>query len=283
MEPLILHWGGAEARLWPRTAPLHAAATAAVGALRGSPDHWVPLLRAAAAAAGDLGARFLVGPLAGDTWHRYRCVVAGDATPAFFLEPFDDGAMAAAFGAAGLVPLADYVSSIARPPFAGVGPGDDPSLVRRGIAIAPFDPRDALATLAEVYRLTLWAFRRNLLFRPLGWPAFLGLYGPLLGRLPPEGLWLARDARGALLGYALAMPEPLGLAQERRLIFKTYATVRGGVGIHLFNRVHRWAATAGFDAVVHALMHVDNVSRRHSRRCGHPFRRYRLFVRELAP
>ena len=66
------------------------------------------------------------------------------------------------------------------------------------------------------------------------------------------------------------------------MILKTYASARRGVGHLLADTLHRRARALGYSDVIHALMHVDNISReRSSRHQAHTFRRYALLGRRL--
>jgi hypothetical protein len=66
------------------------------------------------------------------------------------------------------------------------------------------------------------------------------------------------------------------------VILKTYASRRRGVGHLLADTFHRRALALGFTHVIHALMHVDNVSRgRSARHATSVFRRYALMGRVL--
>ena len=68
--------------------------------------------------------------------------------------------------------------------------------------------------------------------------------------------------------------------QPKTAILKTYASARSGVGHVLADTFHRTARDLGFTDVIHALMHVDNVSLERSRRhAGQVFRRYALMAR----
>jgi hypothetical protein len=54
------------------------------------------------------------------------------------------------------------------------------------------------------------------------------------------------------------------------------------VGSLLAAAVHTNAYALGYRTAIHALMHVDNRSRRISAHYARPFRRYTLFARSLA-
>ena len=75
---------------------------------------------------------------------------------------------------------------------------------------------------------------------------------------------LAHDAGGRLLGYLFAFPElvlPVG-GRSTRIIAKTGATApearRFGIGMHLLDQVRELAWEKGYQAVIYALMYVEN-------------------------
>jgi hypothetical protein len=75
----------------------------------------------------------------------------------------------------------------------------------------------------------------------------------------------------------LADPSP-----DRAVIVKTYASLRPGLGSAMMRRFTPAAAAAGFRCVIHALMHEDNLSARHSTALGATvFRRYALWGLKL--
>ena len=86
----------------------------------------------------------------------------------------------------------------------------------------------------------------------------------------------------ALVGFLFGYPSRA--EGPRTVVLKTYASARRGVGHLLADSFHRIGRSLGFGDVIHALMHVDNASRRRSAmHAGTVFRRYALMGRRLAP
>jgi hypothetical protein len=123
------------------------------------------------------------------------------------------------------------------------------------------------------------------LFTPIDFDGFAALYRPALSKVVPELVLFAEDERGEAVGFLFGFPDwAEGTASPRAAILKTYATLTPGAGAGsvLADAFTDRARRLGFQTVIHALMHEDNRSLRHSHRLGgSPFRRYALFAQSL--
>ncbi|MDQ3556813.1 MAG: GNAT family N-acetyltransferase [Gemmatimonadota bacterium] len=244
------------------------------------------LLRHAACELAAEGAVRVLGPMNGSSWANYRQTLPADdretEEPPFLSEPGSPPEDVEHFLAAGFRIRALYASSISRglarahPVANRIARG----LAKRGVTVRPLDTGDLEAEMRAIHSLSLRAFAHNPYFTPIEWNAFHAMYRPLLPLLDPALVRMAHDTEGRLVGFVFAFPDPLGLP-ERRVVLKTLATApeaRGlGLGSWLTDEVRRIAHEAGYAAVIHALMHVDNDSRRISAHTAEPFRRYALF------
>lgn len=265
---------GASCAVWLHGPTWEGRQAAAIGRFTcDSAEDGVSLLAEVTAELRDEGCRAVLGPMDGDTWHTYRLVVESDARPPFLLEPPESASAVEAFGRAGFVPVADYVSSIAdsqrlRCGLRGAG----------GVILRSFDPSRAEDELRTIFRLSRDGFAGNAFYTPITEADFLNLYRPVLPRLVPDLVLLAEDAGGVPLGFIFCLPDFAGGLPPATLIVKTYAAIRPGVGSILVDGAHRAARRMGFAQVIHALMHADNKSLRHSTLMGGQiFRRYSLF------
>jgi hypothetical protein len=225
------------------------------------------------------GAGALIGPMDGDTWHRYRVVTESDGSPPFALEPASGPYDREAFAAAGFAPISEYVSARGqlRDALAAT------PVVLPGITVIPWDGRDADALVERLFELSLAEFSGNRFFKPITRQAFLELYAPILPLIDPAHVLFARGPDG-LAGFLFGLPDRLEGAEPRTVILKTYASRLRGAGHLLADTFHRRALAMGFTQVIHALMHVDNISRaRSSRYAARVFRRYALMGRKLPP
>lgn len=274
----MLGSGGTACRLYRDAPSWQGLRTAAVGGFRcATAEAGAALLDEAAALLAREGFAALIGPMEGDTWHSYRLVTESDGSPPFFLEPQGGPHDRAAFEQAGFAPVSRYVSARAPvpPPEARLAPGN-------GISVAAWDGTGAETLLDHLFELSLSAFARNAFYRPIGRDAFRAIYLPLLPRLDPRLVLIARDPAGAVCGFLLGFPDFLAGPAPQTAIIKTYASLRHGAGRLLLDQAHLVARDLGFRNVIHALMHEDNISRRGSERHGgRVFRRYALMGRWL--
>ncbi|HEV2514157.1 MAG TPA: hypothetical protein VGV07_02815 [Devosia sp.] len=253
--------------------------TAAIGAVAfGSHAAGVELLARAAAELRGEGFEALIGPMDGDTWHKYRLVSESDGTPPFALEPVSGPYDHAAFTAAGFAPISSYVSSRAR---LGDTIGEAP-VNMAGVSVTAWDGQGAELLIGKLFDMSGSAFAGNRFFKPISREAFLELYRPLLPLLDPRHILFAHGPAGQLVGFLFGMPDRASAVPTA--ILKTYASGLRGVGHLLADSYHRRALELGFTEVIHALMHEDNVSRQRSERhSARVFRRYALMGRRLAP
>lgn len=264
------------------------------------------LLATACAELQQAGCTFAVGPLDGSTFRAYRFVTeralqGGDPLPPFLLEPDNVDAWPNDFRAAGFRPWSEYVSDLA--PLTGPDPkleSRTEALAAQGVQLRGLDPAifatgatsaASLAAfekeLARFYPLVMTAFAKSPLFTPLSYDEFAAQYAPVRALLSPELVALA-EREGELVGFLFALPN---FAQAQRgqtidtVILKTLAVLPSlagiGLGSLLTAKIHTQAYHLGYRWAIHALMHVQNRSRRISAHTAQPFRGYTLFARPL--
>ncbi|MCY6382999.1 hypothetical protein [Hoeflea prorocentri] len=253
--------------------------TAALGKLKiGSVADGVELFLLAAATLRAEGFEALLGPMEGDTWHSYRAVTESDGSPAFLMEPTSGDHDVAALGEAGFDQIDHYVSMrVATKNAIGTEP-ENPD----GIDVVNWDGESPEAFFGEVYDFSVSGFAANAYYKPITREAFLGLYMPYVPFLRRELIFFARAPGNRLAGFLFGIPDYSQGPDTKTAILKTYASGQRGVGHLLADAFHRKALETGFDTVIHALMHADNVSRERSRMHGaEVFRRYTLFGRVL--
>lgn len=224
------------------------------------------------------GVRYVLGPMDGDTWHSYRLVTDRGSAPPFFLEPSNPPHYVEAFEAAGFAPVARYVSLIDRTL------AQNPAVQRRAdVRVRTWRAGEADEELRRLHELSLKAFARNAFFTPIGQDDFAALYRPVVPLIDPGLVLFAEGPSDELLGFVFAIPNRVEGTDPSTLVFKTYASLRTGVGGLLGDHFYGIARSRGAKAVIHALVHEDNLSLKHSRnRQGEVFRRYALYGRSLA-
>jgi len=269
---------GARARLYRAAPTWQGLRTAAIGDFRcESAETGAAFLRSLAEELAAEGYEALIGPMNGDTWHSYRLVTETDGSPPFLLEPVTKPHDRAAFEAAGFAPVGRYFSARAA---AADAAGPRPAPVP-GLRLEPWDGADAEAHFAAVHALSLETFAGNAFYTPISREAFLAMYMPLVPMIRPDLVFLARH-EGRLAGFLFGIPDYQQGPKPAAAILKTYASRVPGAGRALAHAFHEAAFSAGFETVIHALIHETNVSADRSRRhAGQVFRRYALMGRRL--
>jgi hypothetical protein len=282
------HGGGtAQARcsLWWRTTPLHRGRrTGFIGAVESSDDDaLVALLARAAERLREAGCELAVGPVDGDTWHRYRLVTASDGTPPFALEPYSPPAAVAPWRCAGFAPLETYASY--RDGALAERDPRVPVLTARlhaaGVTLRALDLDRFDDELARIHALALHSFAHAPLFAPIGLDAFTALYRPLAPLLDPR-LCPVAECEGRIAGVLFALcdpraPETVVLKTVLRDASRRFA----GLGFVLTDAARASAHGLGATRAISALQHDGNVARSLASHAI-PFRRYAVFAKELS-
>jgi hypothetical protein len=243
------------------------------------------LLDAACEALAARGCTRVIGPINGDTWHRYRVALPGDEPP-FFLDLESPPCHSDQWLDAEFDPIAEYLSAEI-----AVGSVDTDRIEResaeyreRGVVIRAIDMAKIEQELETIHRIATASFDRNFLYTPISFAQFLELYRPILPVVDPELVELAFDAEGAPVAFCFALPDLLAPAGSR-VIAKTAGRVRRddlrGLGSLMIERVHVNARRRGATSVVHALMHQSNRSRDVLGEHAREIRRYELYGKDL--
>jgi hypothetical protein len=280
-EPRRIEREGAAASVWRDAPSWDEARTAAVGEFScANADRGALVLNEITAMLQAEGYAALIGPMDGDTWHGYRVVTESDGAPPFALEPVSGPQDFSAFQAAGFAPISEYVSARGNLQDAiGVVPASV-----QGVTVTAWNGRDADQLIDRLFTLSSAQFSRNRFYKSITREAFVELYQPILPMIDPGYVLFAHDVKGRLVGFLFGLPDWLETTDGETVIIKTYASTLRGVGHLLADTLHRRALSKGFKHVIHALMHVDNISRERSARYGaRIFRGYALMGRRLVP
>jgi hypothetical protein len=237
------------------------------------------LLHEAAAWLRGQGAGDVIGPMDGDTWHRYRVNAGPFETPPFLLEPVNPPYYAQLWEAAGFEVLETYSSKRIddiTPLLEKLAPMDARA-VARGYRFRPIDPSRLREELTIVWRLSLEIFAGNAFYSGIALENFLALYDGIERLLVPELVLFADDANGEPAGFVFAYPDLVPGVVDYKTIGVTPKHRRGYVGWALLHRVYQTALRMGRRTANHCLMREGNASQ--SMDAGHAeeFRRYLLY------
>lgn len=227
----------------------------------------------------ERGAGRVVGPMDGDTWHRYRVNVGPFRRPPFPLEPWNPSYYAALWERGGFTALETY-SSKWIDDVSVLLPALEPGLARseaRGVRVRRLH-RDSLRDeLALVHDLSSRIFADALLYSPISRDQFLALYAGMERFLDPELVLFAETDSGDPVGFVFAYDDPARPAVHYKTIGVLSEWRRPGVAHALSHHVYAAALRRGRPQGNHALMRDDNRSQALDQGYGEQFRRYVLY------
>ncbi len=250
----------------------------------------------------ESGAGAVLGPMDGDTWHRYRLNVGPFDDPPFLLEPYNPPYYEAMWMANGFAPLERYYSKRV-----------DPSAVvthleekRRaalatGYRLRPIDMKRFREELGTIYELSRRIFAGNCLYTEISGEEFISLYAGSRALIDPDLVLFAQAPSGEDVGFLFAYPDRFravaamkgerGLLARLRFLlhrgeagavdFKTLGVLRehrrSGVAAALFHEGHRQAVEKGYRFANHCLFREGNPSGDLDGRAGRVMRTYVLY------
>ena len=242
------------------------------------PDAAPRILHEAARWLRGRGATSVIGPMDGDTWHRYRFNLGPYEEPPFLLEPVNPTYYDTLWRSAGFTTIESYSSKRVADvqPMLGKLAAMEARAAERGYRVRMIDPARIAEELTIIWRLSLEIFRGNRFYSDIALDEFLALYEGIERLLVPELVLFAETADGEPVGFFFAYPD----TQEGVVNYKTIGVKpdhrRGGVGWAMVHRAYTAAVAMGRPAANHCLMHDDNASQ--SMGDGVTFRNYSLYA-----
>jgi hypothetical protein len=243
------------------------------------PERVTALLREAVRWLRQQGATEIIGPIDGDTWHRYRVSAGPFDTPPFLLEPVNPPYYNKLWRAAGFEVLERYsskriddVSSLANK----LAPMRERATAR-GYRIRIINPAKLQDELTLVWRLSLEIFRGNPFYSDIELPDFLALYTGIERILVPE-LVLFIEHEHEAVGFLFAYPDTDPHTVDYKTIGVVPAHRRGYVGWAMLQQAYAAALTVGRPIANHCLMREENASQSMDAGEGTTFRHYYLYA-----
>lgn len=232
------------------------------------------------------GCNFVVGPIDGSTWRRYRLLSESCGERIFSLEPVNPLSWNKHFLDAGFQVIKSYGSSLNKE----LDRRDPDSkaikarLTRQGVKLRSLKADDISNDLEGIFRVTMEAMQNNFLFSSIDRASFLKEQMKLTALADPELVVLA-ERGGKIVGYLFAYPDQNSAAFQPRLVMKTIARLQDeklkGLGRLLYQEVHSRAYEKGYREAVHALYANGNKASEISSMYGETIRTYALYGKAL--
>jgi len=251
------------------------------------------------------GARRIVGPMNGDTWHAYRLNAGPYEPPPFVKEPWNPSYYPRLWEAAGFAVAEHYDSALVEDPAEAAGAQEKfyRRCVRNGYTFREVTRGNYETMLPVIHDLSCRIFADNVLYTPIGLEEFVRMYMPAKVLLSPGLCWVADSADGTPAGYVFCFPDygvalramrgGTGLAAKLRFLLnrgkaartclKTLGVVpetRGsGLTAALTHLIYKGSVALGYRQTLMCLMHGANDSHRFGGATTVPYRSYVLYER----
>jgi GNAT superfamily N-acetyltransferase len=251
----------------------------------------------------ERGIDHLVGPMDGDTWHKYRFNVGPYVQPPFMMEPYNPAYYPELWESYGFKVLAGYYSKRV---------DDIESLIprferfynrtlRNGFHYRSFQKDRFEEELRILYDLSCQIFADNYFYTEISFPDFCVLYSGATSIIQENLVWFSQDKQGNYCGFLFAVPDYFQALQSMAggtslwgkvkfvmnrhkaaaVNIKTLGTLPAyhgtGVGPALMYKGYQEALQLGYRTANLCLIHQDNVSGRLDDNKGYLSRTYHLY------
>lgn len=250
-------------------------------ALPGSEEEVAKLFEASTGWLRETGAADIVGPMDGDTWHKYRLNVGPWEDPPFLMEPWNPPYYPALWESNGFEVLERYLSKrVESGPVADFLEPKRQAALAAGYELRRLDPERFDDELRTIHRISIRIFARNFLYTEISEREFFALYAGARSLLDPDLVWFARTPEGEDVGFLFAYPDGFrGKADAVNM--KTVGVLpehrRAGLGAALMGQGHRIARDKGYRFANHCLFREGNPSGEMDGGTGRVMRRYHLY------
>ena len=210
------------------------------------------------------GYNYLIGPINGSTWKKYRVTLPSN-NPPFLLDNYNKPYYAELFEQCGFETIANYTSSVCRNLNRDYSRLDKFKKIfeQKGVKIRKFDSNNFERDIRKIYDVSIKSFVNNFLYTPIEFEEFYKMYEPVKNFLNPEWVLIAENEKDESIAFIFGF-DNLYNRSEKSLIIKTLAQIPEykyrGIGSYLTEFMHKKAKDVGYDNIIHALMHENNVS-----------------------
>jgi GNAT superfamily N-acetyltransferase len=251
----------------------------------------------------EQGVSRVIGPMNGDTWHKYRLNAGPFDSPPFLMEPYNASYYADLWQQCGFRVLAEYYSKHV-PDVEAILPRMKQYYDRtleRGISYRSFNMERYDEELEVLYELSCEIFSANPFYRRISLREFKALYTDARAILRRNLVWFCQDSDGEYAGFVFSFPDyfaairkmggkrnlwakvkfVLNRSKADTLNVKTLGAIpkhRGtGLGSALIYKAYREGVNQGYKKANMCLIHRDNISGRLDGGMGRLIRTYLLY------
>ena len=261
------------------------------------------ILKEAAVWLKNVGAGEIIGPMDGDTWHRYRFNMGPFDTRPFMMEPYNPAYYPALWEKNGFEMLSYYYSKHV-PDSAQAAEKTEKFLKRTGkggFTFRRFRVDDFEGEMKILYGLSCAIFSDNYLYTKISESDFLEMYAGSRSILNPGLIWFSQDKNGRYAGFVYSFPDYFkavsamngrnGIISKLKFLMnksaadtlnvKTLGVIpehRGsGLVMALMHKAYASGLAAGFRKANLCLIREGNSSGRVDMDSGHVSRKYNLY------
>ena len=168
----------------------------------------------------EQGAGMVIGPMDGDTWHRYRLNAGPNDQRPFMMEPYNPAYYPHLWQQAGFRILSSYYSKLVEnipAVLSALEPGFRRA-IDSGFTFRPLNIRDFKGELRLLYELSCQIFEGNYLYTHIAESEFIALYADYRSLLDPRLIWFVFDQNKKCAGFVFAVAD----------YFQAAVSMRGG-------------------------------------------------------
>ena len=239
----------------------------------------------------DKGFSYIVAPMNGNTWKKYRTMKWTSGDDLFLLEnvnPIEDNEILLD---AGFEELHTYTSNKGLIEDAYKSEVLDlarENIKEHGITIRKFDKSKAVDELKKIYNVSRESFARNPLYTPIDSDNFIKQYTDYIEMVDEDFILLA-EKDGKEIGFVFCVPNFIELKMGKpltTLILKTIAVLPEyedlAIGNVLLDNIANKAEEKNFKEWIFAFMYKNNTSQKMAKRNNaKPIREYAIYGKKI--
>ncbi|MCP1222929.1 GNAT family N-acetyltransferase [Sebaldella sp. S0638] len=232
---------------------------------------------------------YLIGPLDGNTWQKYRFITGDNKNP-FFLEPYNPPEWPEIFMESGYEVIAEYYSVLVKEPEKKFRVSEKLKKMKfySDLVIKKINKENFDKYINEIYDMSIESFKDNFLYSEISREDFISSYMKIKDVMDCDFIYTAYKS-GKPAGFVFGIPDYNEMSSGNKIetvILKTLAVnpeyQNFGLGTVLLEKFHETAVEKGYKNIIHALIHKDNMSGKISGKYGEIMRTYHLYGRVIS-